>query len=112
MRLSVGGLVSPGNFILLYNGKLCSGTKGVITDSLARSEHWSQPSRHVLLFLHPQGTLFKNTFFFLHHTAMMLSRPEEIINVKKLNIILYVSHFRTNQHVNYFSLLFPTVDHP
>jgi len=31
---------------------------------------------------------------------MMHSRPEEIINVKKLNIILYISHVPTEHHVN------------
>jgi len=98
VRLSVGGMVSPRNFILLYNGKLsCSGTKGVITHSLARTlvtAIWARA------FIPASTRNFVQKYFLLHHTAMMHSRPEEIINVKKLNTILYISRVPTEHHVN------------
>jgi len=98
VRLSVGGMVSPRNFILLYNGKLsCSGTKGVVTHSLAHTLITAISAR---AFIPTSTSNLVQKYFLLHHTAMMHSRPEEIINVKKLNIILYISHVPTEHHVN------------
>jgi len=112
VRSSVDGMVSPRNFILLYNGKLsCSGTKGVITHSLARILVTAVSAR---AFIPASTRNLVQKYFLLHHTVMMHS-PEEIINVKKLNIILYISHVPTKHHVNYFFLAFsyfPTLDHP
>lgn len=104
MRLSVGGMLSPRNFILLYNGKLsCSGAKGVITHSLARTLVTAISARAFI----PASTRNPVQIYFpLHHTAMMHSHPEEIINVKTLNIILYISHVPTKHHVNYFFFAF------
>lgn len=113
MRLSVGRMVSHRNFILLYNGKLsCSGTKGVITHSLARTLVTAVSAR---AFIPASTRNLVQEYCLLHHTAMMHSRPEEIINVKKLNIKLYISHVPTKHHVNYFFFsfsYFPTLDDP
>jgi hypothetical protein len=108
VRLSVGGMVSPRNFILLYNGKLSySGTKGVITHSLARKLVTAISAR---AFIPASTRNLVQKYFLLYHIAMMHSRPEEIINVKKINIIVYISHGPTKHHVNdsfLISLLFP-----
>lgn len=91
MNLSVGGKVSPWNFILLYNGKLsCSRTKGVITHTLARTYATAIKAR-ALIPASTRKLVQKDFLFYL--TAMMYSRPQEIINVRKLNIILMLLIF-------------------